>query len=39
MQSTALTARRRERELEELAAEPVDLLVVGGGGMVAGGAL
>ncbi|GHH67496.1 glycerol-3-phosphate dehydrogenase/oxidase [Promicromonospora soli] len=31
MQSTALTARRRERELDELASETVDLLVVGGG--------
>ncbi|MFI8526535.1 glycerol-3-phosphate dehydrogenase/oxidase [Promicromonospora sukumoe] len=31
MQRTALTARRRARELDELAAEPVDLLVVGGG--------
>jgi glycerol-3-phosphate dehydrogenase len=31
MQSTALTARRRARELDELASETVDLLVVGGG--------
>jgi glycerol-3-phosphate dehydrogenase len=31
MQSTALTARRRQRELDELTAETVDLLVVGGG--------
>jgi glycerol-3-phosphate dehydrogenase len=31
MQRTALTARRRARELDELAAETVDLLVVGGG--------
>ncbi|WP_369375075.1 glycerol-3-phosphate dehydrogenase/oxidase [Promicromonospora sp. Populi] len=31
MHSTALTARRRERELAELASETVDLLVVGGG--------
>lgn len=31
MQSTALTARRRRRELDELTAETVDLLVVGGG--------
>ncbi|PUB24512.1 glycerol-3-phosphate dehydrogenase [Promicromonospora sp. AC04] len=31
MQRTALTARRRARELDELASEAVDLLVVGGG--------
>lgn len=31
MHRTALTARRRERELDELASETVDLLVVGGG--------
>ncbi|WP_285108124.1 glycerol-3-phosphate dehydrogenase/oxidase [Promicromonospora sp. MEB111] len=39
MQRTALTARRRERELDELASEPVDLLVVGGGVTGAGVAL
>ncbi|MFC8798928.1 glycerol-3-phosphate dehydrogenase/oxidase [Promicromonospora sp. NPDC057138] len=31
MQRTALTARRRARELDELASESFDLLVVGGG--------
>ncbi|MFE7507744.1 glycerol-3-phosphate dehydrogenase/oxidase [Promicromonospora sp. NPDC057488] len=39
MHRTALTARRRARELDELAAEPVDLLVVGGGVTGAGVAL
>lgn len=39
MHRTALTARRRARELDELASEPVDLLVVGGGVTGAGVAL
>lgn len=39
MQRTALTARRRARELDELTSETVDLLVVGGGVTGAGVAL
>ncbi|MFD6140072.1 glycerol-3-phosphate dehydrogenase/oxidase [Promicromonospora sp. NPDC060271] len=39
MRSTALTARRRLRELDELTAETVDVLVVGGGVTGTGAAL